>query len=68
MAVYRVPVLLFPCLGIVCFALLCGRAVNSGCAEAGEVSGEVFKDCIVEWEEKELQEQSLLPYYAQGSL
>lgn len=27
-----------------------------------------FKDCIVEREEKELREQSSLPYYAQGSL
>lgn len=68
MLAYGVPVLLLPWLGMVYFALLRGRAVNSRCAEAGEVGGEVFKDCVVEREEKELREQSSLPYYTQGSL
>lgn len=54
MAAYGVPVHLLPWLGMACFALLCGRAVSSGCVEAGEVGGEVFKDRIVEREEKEL--------------
>lgn len=57
-----------PWLDTACFAMLRGRAVNSECAEAGEVGREVFKDRIVEREEKELREQSLLPYYTQGSL
>lgn len=68
MMAYGVPVCLFPWLGMVHFALLHGRAVNSGCAEAGEASGGVFKDHIVEQEENELREQSLLPYSTQGSL
>lgn len=59
MAAYRVPVHLLPCLRMACSALLCGRAVNLGCAEAGEV-GEVFKDHIME--EEKLREQSLLLY------
>lgn len=67
MAAHRVPVCLLPWLGTVCFALLRGRTVNLGCVEAGQVSWEIFKDYVVAWE-KELQEQSLLPYYTQGSL
>lgn len=67
MAAHRVPACLLPWLGTACFALLRGRAVNLGCVEAGEVSWEIFKDYIVAWE-KELQKQSLLPYYTQGSL
>lgn len=52
MAAHRVPVCLLPWLGVACFALLCGRTVNLGCVEAGEVSWEIFKDYIIAWEKE----------------
>lgn len=47
MAAYGVPVHLLLWLGMACFALLCGRAVNWGCVEAGEVGGEAMRAELV---------------------